>query len=90
MDDMLIGAIAAASLIIAMFFLRFWVNTHDRFFLFFGLSFGLESINRVMQVVIVDWRESSPACYLIRLVAYGLILAAVLDKNRRPSKEERI
>lgn len=28
------GAVAMASLTIALFFLRFWKTTHDRFFLF--------------------------------------------------------
>jgi hypothetical protein len=33
-------------------------------------------------------REDAPAYYLIRLVAYGLILIAILDKNRLGRKSK--
>ena len=39
MDFMLLGAISMASLIAGLFFLRFWKDTGDRFFLFFAVSF---------------------------------------------------
>jgi hypothetical protein len=39
MDFVLLGAISMASLIAGLFFLRFWKDTGDRFFLFFAVSF---------------------------------------------------
>lgn len=82
MNEMLIGAIAAVSLIAALFFMRFWRNTHDRLFLFFALSFAIEAANRVVLVLSGGLREDSPSYYIVRLVAYSLILIAILDKNR--------
>ena len=38
----LLGAIAMASITIGVFFLRFWKDTENRFFLFFAISFLLE------------------------------------------------
>ena len=42
MNLMLLGAIAVTSLVIALFFLRFWKETGDRFFLFFAISFFVD------------------------------------------------
>lgn len=81
MTDMLTGAIALASTVIALFFLRFWRNSGDRFFLYFALSFGIEGAHRVYSALTYQDSEDSPLHYLIRLLAYGLILWAILEKN---------
>ena len=81
-SHMLIGAIAALSFVIGCFFMRFWRVTRDRFFLLFGLSFWIEAGNRSLLGVLPVWREDMPGYYLVRLVAYGLILYAIIDKNR--------
>ena len=82
MDDMLLGAIAMASMVAALFFLRFWRSTGDRFFLFFALAFLIEGINRIVLAPVAQANDETPAYYLIRLLTYGLILYAILDKNR--------
>jgi len=82
-SQLLIGAIAALSFVIGSFFMRFWRVTGDRFFLLFGLSFWLEAGNRVLLGMLPAWREDMPAYYLVRLLAYALILYAIIDKNRR-------
>jgi hypothetical protein len=83
MNDMLLGAIAAASFVAGLFFLRYWLSTRDRFFLFFMLAFWIEAANRVaMALGHAANGDDSPAHYVVRLVAYGLILLAIWDKNR--------
>ena len=84
MNEMLIGAIATASCVAALFFLRFWRSTGDRFFLFFALSFFIEAGNRVALALLVA-SELEPVFYLLRVVAYGLIVVAILQKNRKRS-----
>lgn len=79
------GAIAMASLTAALFFLRFWKSTHDRFFLYFAISFALETVSRMLHLA-SHTSANDPLIYLIRLVAYGLILVAIVEKNRRPAK----
>lgn len=86
MITIFIGAIAMASLVISLFFLRFWKTTRDRFFLFFAASFLLEAINRVLIGVSILQNEGSPVYYLIRLVAYSLIIIAIIDKNKARNK----
>lgn len=81
MNTLLAGGIATASLIAGLFFLRFWRTTRDRFFLFFALSFLIEGLNRFALYALAGLDDASPIYYVIRLVAYGLILAAIIDKN---------
>jgi hypothetical protein len=82
MNEMLLGAIAMASMVAALFFLRFWRSTGDRFFLFFALSFFIDGIDRIVLAPSPQGADDAPAYYLVRLAAYGLILYAILDKNR--------
>lgn len=82
MNQMLTGAIAVASLLASLFFLRFWRNSRDRFFLYFALSFGIEGFNRVALGLLGGVGEDNPVFYSIRVVAYGLIVAAIWQKNR--------
>ncbi len=77
------GAIAAAALVVTLFFLRFWRSTGDRFFLYFAVSFALEAITRTLLALSHDQGEQTPVFYLLRLVAYALILLAIIGKNRR-------
>lgn len=88
MADMLAGAIAFGWLLVGLFFFRFWRHTHDKFFLYFALSFWLESANRAALGLMSGDNEGSPVHYLVRLVAYGLILLAIWQKNR-PRDEDK-
>lgn len=83
MNELLAGGIATASLIAGLFFLRFWRTTRDRFFLFFALSFLMEGVNRFALYTFAGLNDQSPIYYLIRLVAYGFILWAIVEKNLR-------
>lgn len=83
MDQMLAGAIAVGSLVAGLFFLRFWQRSRDAFFLYFAFSFWLEAGNRVALGLLATTSELEPVVYLIRVVAYGLILVAIIQKNRQ-------
>jgi hypothetical protein len=76
------GGIAVGSFVAGLFFLRFWLHTHDRFFIFFALSFWIEAANRIAMIVFSEPNEGVAGYYVVRLVAYGLIVAAIVDKNR--------
>ncbi|MBN8530751.1 MAG: hypothetical protein J0L97_02665 [Alphaproteobacteria bacterium] len=81
MNSMLLGAVAMACFTASLFFLRFWKTTRDRFFLFFAISFSVEGINRIILGLFYS-DEQEPRIYLLRLVAFLLILFAIVDKNR--------
>ncbi|MDB5943832.1 MAG: putative rane protein [Ramlibacter sp.] len=82
LPEMLSGGIAVGSFVAGLFFLRFWRHTRDPFFLCFALSFWLEAVNRVLMGLRTRTDENEPGFYLVRLLAYGLILFAIWHKNR--------
>lgn len=82
LNHTLIGAIAMASLVIGTFFLRFWRDGRDRFFLLFACSFFVEGLNRMAQALSESPNEGTLARYGVRFLAFALILAAIHDKNR--------
>jgi hypothetical protein len=91
LNRLLLGAIAMAFLACGLFFFKFWRQGRDRFFLLFALSFFLEGLNRFALGLAARPNEASAGMYLIRLVAFLLILAAILDKNRaRRSGDSRV
>ena len=81
MIDFLLGAIAVAAAIAGLVFLSYYRRTRDRFFLYFASAFWLESLGRILSVTVAAFNDSSTATYVLRLVSYGLILVAILDKN---------
>jgi gamma-glutamyltranspeptidase len=52
MDTFMIGAIATASWVAGLFFLRFWWDTSDRLFLIFAIAFWLLALTRLAMVLI--------------------------------------
>jgi hypothetical protein len=78
-----LGAVAMASAIAALFFARFYRDTRDPLFLYFAAAFGLESVNRTLLAFAPTPNEASPRLYLLRAFAYSLILVGIYSKNRR-------
>jgi hypothetical protein len=85
---LLAGAVAMGSLVIALFFLRFWRTTQDRFFLYFALSFLIEGVHRFVAGLDMTASEDTPHHYLLRLIAYLLILWAIVEKNLPRHKDK--
>ena len=81
-SNLLLGAIAASSFAIGLFFLKYWRSSRDRFYLLFAASFLIESVNRAAMGAIGS-SEFEQLHYGIRFFAYGLIVVAIWDKNRR-------
>ena len=79
----LLGAAATLAVIAGLFFLRDWRTARDRFFLFFAIAFALLAINWCAAATIAPASESRAWIYVVRLVAFLVILAGIVDKNRR-------
>lgn len=77
------GALAAGYAVAGLFFLRFWSRTGDRLFAMFAAAFWLLAVQRVATIVTFSWLEDSTWLYSLRLVAFVLILVAIIDKNRK-------
>lgn len=79
------GAIAMASLAATLFFLKFWRRTSDTFFLLFAMAFAIDAVGRAAIGLAGNPDELDPAFYLLRLLTFALIIAAILIKNRSRS-----
>jgi Family of unknown function (DUF5985) len=80
--DFVSGATMAAALVIAVIFFRYWRQTHDRLFLGFALGFAVFSVSRLILAFLEEDDEGRVFVYGLRLLAFLLILAAIVDKNR--------
>ncbi len=83
MSILILGAVAMANLVAGLFFLRFWQQSRDRFFMLFASSFFLEAVNRAALALSPFPNDGTPIFYLVRLLSFLMILAAIADKNRR-------
>lgn len=76
------GALTAMCLFTALFFMRLWRRAHERFYLLFAIAFT---------VMAAQWAISASGQvgehglwpYATRLVSFLVIIAAIVDKNRR-------
>ena len=80
-NQFLLGLLVMACATAGLFFLRFYRRTRDRLFLTFALAFWLLGLNWLL-LAMVEKDEVRTALYLIRLLAFVLILLAILQKNR--------
>jgi hypothetical protein len=76
------GMLIMGYLVAGLFFLRFWRETRDRLFGIFAGAFWLLGVQRALLAIV----ETSPSgtiwVYGLRLLAFVLILVAIIDKNR--------
>jgi len=79
--DMMAGAVAFAYFVVGLFFLRFWRRSRDRLFLAFAAAFWLFAANAALAALYDADTESRPEFYLLRLLGFGLIIAAIVGKN---------
>ena len=84
-EGFLLGVIVTCSFVAAGFFARFWHATRDLLFLGFAAAFALEGLNRIAFLFLEQPNMGDEAIYLVRLLSYLLILAAIANKNRARS-----
>src|SRR5215831_2435288 len=59
----LVGAAATASLVVALFFLRFWRQTRDSLFFWFAIAFATDSATRLIEGLSPVSDEREPLVY---------------------------
>ncbi|HVO16751.1 MAG TPA: DUF5985 family protein [Alphaproteobacteria bacterium] len=77
------GAISMGYVVCGLFFLRFWVRTRDGLFVAFAAAFWLLAVNQAVLALSGTDREEYSWVYLLRLLAFTLIIAAIVRKNLR-------
>jgi peptidoglycan/LPS O-acetylase OafA/YrhL len=78
------GAITLACFLIGVKFLKFWRSGQDRFFLWFVAAFWVLACGWVIRAFAETTAEDVHYVFVPRLLAFLLIIAAILDKNRKP------
>ncbi len=75
------GAVSALSVVAALLFARLWRRSHDRLYLLFALAFLVMAASWGA----IAWQlgEHGAYPYATRLVAFLVIIGAIVDKNRR-------
>jgi hypothetical protein len=76
------GASALGAGAAAVFFIRFWKETRDRLFALFAVAFLAMAVNWIGLLATSAEDEARTWFYLLRLLAFVLILIAIVDKNR--------
>jgi len=88
LNSVMLGAVAMASLVAALFFLRFWRQSNDRLFLWFSIAFAMDALTRLLLGLSHVSVEQEPLFYFARLATFCAIIVAVVQKNW-PSKADR-
>lgn len=80
-DIFLLGFVAATSLSVALFFLRFWWGTRDVLFLAFVVFFVVQGCGDIFVLTLRHPNLGNPWLFLVRLLSVLGVLAAILVKN---------
>lgn len=82
MRSLINGAIAMGCSVVGLFFLRFYRERRDQLFALFGAAFWLMAGNHAVLGLGQGTAETQLYLYVLRLLAFLLIIAAIVQKNR--------
>lgn len=82
MHDFFAGMATAGCWAVGLIFLRLWRDSGDRLFALFGAAFWVLSLNWIALAIMTPTFESRHYFYIIRLIAFVLIILAIVDKSR--------
>lgn len=77
------GMLVMATFAIGLYFLKFWRLSKDRFFIWFAVAFWVFGLGWIVRAIHPDVSEHGHWAYVPRLLAFLIIIVAILDKNRR-------
>jgi hypothetical protein len=83
MIDVLSGILVALDAVAGLFFIKFWVASRDRLFAMFAAAFWILGIQRLLLAATRTIFEDQAIFYSLRLLAFVIIIVAIVDKNRR-------
>jgi hypothetical protein len=77
------GMLTMASVVAALFFMHYWRTSRDRFFAYFSVAFAAMAVDWLGHVVVEMADPLRAEVYIARLIAFVIILIAIIDKNRQ-------
>jgi hypothetical protein len=85
----LYGGLTTLCILVGFFFLRFWHTQRDPFFLWFMVAFWSIGASWGVHLIYATSEETGANVYVFRLVAFVLIIVAIVDKNRRAASRSQ-
>ena len=86
MEQFFAGMVVMGFAVAGLLFLRYWRRTHERLFLTFAASFFLLALNYAwLAATRIPIEERSPL-FLVRLLAFSLIILAIVQSNRASAR----
>ena len=76
------GLSSLAAYASGLFFFRFWRDSRDSLFAFFGAAFSLLGLSWTLLALSAPAEDARPYIYGLRLVAFTLIVLGTILKNR--------
>ena len=76
------GALFMGDAVAALFFAKFWRRTGAPVFAWFAVAFVLLALQRLLLVLLAGTSGAMPWSYLVRLLAFVLILVGIAAQNR--------
>ncbi|HKG95218.1 MAG TPA: DUF5985 family protein [Gemmatimonadaceae bacterium] len=86
MIELISGALVAGYVVVALFFAKFWRRSGERLFAMFSGAFALLAVHRLVLALAARGGGATTWIYALRLLAFLVILAAIVDKNRDASE----
>jgi hypothetical protein len=76
------GVSSMGAYICTLFFFRFWRDSRDTLFGFFGAAFFVLGLSWTLLALTAPAEDTRPYIYGLRLVAFTLIIMGTVLKNR--------
>lgn len=86
--EFLRGGTMMSLLAIGVHFLVYWLVSRDRLFFFFSIAFICLALSQATAITQAE-TDHGPHTYLIRLVAFILIIAGIIEKNLPKKQVEK-
>src|SRR5688500_3387121 len=76
------GTMTMGYIVVGLFFMKFWKQSRDRLFAWLALAFFILAGQRLSLALTTQNSENTVFLYVVRLIGFLVILAAIIDKNR--------
>ena len=77
----LYGMVTMGYLVAGLFFVKFWARSRDPLFIIFALAFWILAASQILLAIFNFPREEQGLIYILRLLAFALIIAGIIQKN---------
>lgn len=75
------GMITMGYLVVGLFFIKFLTRGRDPLFIIFALAFWFLAASQILLAILEIPREEQGWAYILRLLAFALIIVAIIHKN---------